>query len=88
MAITAKHLVLVDLNDLRKANKELIDQVLESIKPKDEERYITRKQAAVFLSVSLSTIDHWSRIGKIKKEDLKGSVRFDKEDLVKLVKEV
>ena len=44
----------------------------------EEQRYLTRKEVARYLGVALSTVDLWSRTGKLRKINVNGSIRFDK----------
>ena len=56
--------------------------ILESIQTsKETSRYLTRKQVAQYMNIGLSTVDYWSRLGKLTKIQIDGSVRFDKVEL-------
>jgi len=81
-------MVYLKYDDLVKIVKQLVPEVIQTLQnDHDEEKFITRKQTANFLSISLSTVDEWSRKKIIKKHYLKnGSVRFDKEELITLIK--
>ena len=46
--------------------------------PKEDVRYLTRKQVSCYLGIGLSTVDYWARIGKLKKQEYQKSIRFDK----------
>lgn len=45
------------------------------------QRYLTRKEVAVYLGIGLSTVDLWSRLGKLTKYRIDGSVRFDRKEI-------
>ncbi len=51
-----------------------------------ENRYFTRKQAAAYLSIALSTLDLWVRLGKLKKHSLGKSIRFDRSEIDEAIK--
>lgn len=51
------------------------------IKNQQESRYLTRKQVALYLNIGLSTVDLWSKLGKLRKIYMDGSVRFDREEI-------
>lgn len=44
--------------------------------------FLTRKQAAKMLSISLGTLDTWTKEGRIKKHRAGGIVRFRKDELL------
>lgn len=54
---------------------------------KEEARMLTRKQVSSYLSIGLSTVDYWSRIGKLRKVKIGNSTRFDKKEIDKALKE-
>lgn len=58
--------------------KQFISKQLSSQKDPDERRYLTRSQMAKYLSIGVSTVDYWSKTGKLRKVQIKGQVRFDK----------
>lgn len=71
--------------------KNLLTEILIAYKPiipkikTSEEEYITKKQAANFLQVSLATIDNYRRQGKIKSYKVGANVRFKKSELISSV---
>lgn len=44
-------------------------------------RYLSRREVAEYLSIGLSTVDYWARIGRLKKIKVGRSVRFDRQEL-------
>lgn len=68
--LTIEQFTNVLVEAFQKANKEPLP------------RYLTRKQAAQFLNVSVSSIDKWTASGKIRRIYIQGSPRFDKMELI------
>ncbi|MCB0689659.1 MAG: helix-turn-helix domain-containing protein [Saprospiraceae bacterium] len=68
------------LRELLKNEFEVLrSELKEMLNSKNEEqRYLTRKEVARYLGVALSTVDLWSRTGKLRKINVNGSIRFDK----------
>lgn len=65
----------------------LKDEILQAIKQnREESRYLTRKQVAQYLNIGLSTVDYWTRLGKLTKIRVNGSIRFDKRDVDRIFK--
>ncbi len=44
-------------------------------------KYLTRHQVAEYLGIGLSTVDHWTRIGRLKKIFIDNAPRFDREEI-------
>lgn len=42
-------------------------------------RWLTRQQTANYIGISVKTVDLWARTGKLKRNYIKGSPRFDRE---------
>ena len=54
-----------------------------------ENQYLTSKQAAQYLGVSIRTIQHWVRIGQLKAYRIgRHKLRFQTEDLDAMVQPV
>lgn len=53
--------------------------------PKEQNDYLTKKEAAKFLSCSVSTIDNYRRAGVIKRHNVGSSVRFKRSELIAAV---
>lgn len=53
---------------------------------KEPQRYLTRKETAVYLGLAKSTVDLWSRQGKLTKIYFGKSVRFDREEIDAILK--
>lgn len=48
--------------------------------PQDS-RYMSRRELASYLSIGLSTVDHWVRIGRLRKIKIGRAVRFDRHEI-------
>ena len=70
-------------DELQAVKQELLQEIRKS---KEGPRYLTRKEVAQYLSCGLSTVDYWSRIGKLNKIHIDGTVRFDKQEIIHLLK--
>ena len=46
-----------------------------------KKRFLTINETAEYLSIGKSTVHYWVKIGKLKKHYIKGSPRFDKEEI-------
>lgn len=57
-----------DFNNLR--------ELVKTFKPKDEVKWLTRKETAKLLKVSYVTLHNWHKSGKLKAYKLDGSVRY------------
>jgi len=69
-------------NAIHEEFDQLKKELLESMENATEkQRYMTRKDVANYLGIGLSTVDYWSRLGKLKKVNIGGSIRFDKVEL-------
>lgn len=65
------------------------NEVIEFIKPKEEEELLTQKEVADFYKVSVQTIIKWQKDGKIKAYAIANERRYKKSELLdnlKLVK--
>lgn len=63
--------------------EELVELIQKQSSP---QRYLTRKEVAAYLVIGLSTVDLWSRLGKLTKYRIDGSVRFDREEIDNVLK--
>jgi excisionase family DNA binding protein len=70
------------VNACLKANER--GQVKEQ--PKNDEDLLTKKEAAIFLKCSTSTIDNYARSGILTRFYLGRSVRFKRKELLQLIK--
>ena len=68
------------LRDLLKEEFEVFRSEIRNLlkSQNEEQRYLTRKEVARYLGVALSTVDLWSRTGKLHKIKVSGSSRFDR----------
>lgn len=72
---------------LKEELEPLKNEILQSMKmQREESRYLTRKQVAQYLNIGLSTVDYWTRLGKLTKIRVNGSIRFDKRDVDRIFK--
>lgn len=53
-------------------------------KQSEQTSLLSRKQAAEFLNVSVGTIDNMKKDGRLRYQLIRGSIRFDKRDLIAL----
>ncbi len=79
--------ILVDPDDFFLRLEEIIEAKLRTILEKKEEGahlpdWMTRKQAAEYLSVSMATLDNLARVGVLRKHRMGSTVRFKKEELI------
>ncbi len=74
-----KEMISVEVQQLKRALKE------ELINECKEDKYLTRKEAAKYLKVSLATIDNYVKKG-LKKYKLGRSTRFLKSDIDLFIK--
>lgn len=63
--------------------EELVELIQKQSSP---QRYLTRKETAVYLGLAKSTVDLWSRQGKLTKIYFGKSVRFDREEIDAILK--
>lgn len=63
--------------------EELVELIRKQSSP---QKYLTRKEVAVYIGIGLSTVDLWSRLGKLTKYRIDGSVRFDREEIDNVLK--
>jgi len=67
--------------------KELLSKHLENIfmlikELTNERQFLTRKDVARLIGISLSTVDYWARTGKITKHYVGTSVRFSRSEIL------
>lgn len=55
--------------------------LLGTIREKEETTLLTRNETAIFLNVSLATLNNWANIGIIKKHKIGNLVRYKKAEL-------
>lgn len=82
-------LISMPVNDLQTLIIDCVNACLKHYSPppsqselSDLPDFLTRKQAAKMLSVSLGTLDTWTKEGRIKKHRAGGIVRFRKDELL------
>ncbi len=64
---------------LKEAITELGIQLSRSSNNSPPSRYLTRRQLADYLGIGLSTVDYWTKIGKLHKIFIDEAPRFDRE---------
>ena len=66
---------------------EKLNQISKQLcfEPKQETIYLTRKEAAKLLSVSLVTLNSWAKKGVIQPKKIGNLVRYDKSQLEKAI---
>lgn len=69
--------------------RDILKSELEKFKKeslfKEESKYLTRKEVAKMFSVNLSTINSWSKNGKLSPVGLGGRVYFIREEVEKAI---
>lgn len=75
------------------ALREFKVEILESfrrefLKGSNDDEYLTRKDVARMLKVSVSTIDNWLRKGKLLKHIIEGKVYLKKSEVEKAISKV
>ncbi len=68
----------VKLNEIKREIEGLKNIFLQ---PQSNDELLTRKEAAQFFKVSISTIDNWRREGKIISSGIGSKVRFRRSEL-------
>jgi excisionase family DNA binding protein len=74
----------IALPELMKAFSNVLDEKLQKIQtPANEEEYLTRKEAAAFLGISVNTLNTYTVAGKINGYRIAGGkcIRFKKPEL-------
>lgn len=85
-----KEVVLISMpvNDLQTLIIDCVNACLKHYSPPPQSElsdlpdFLTRKQASKMLSVSLGTLDSWTKEGRITKHRTGGVVRFRKDELL------
>jgi excisionase family DNA binding protein len=77
----------IPVNDLQTLIIDCVNACLKHYSPPQSEisdlpEFLTRKQAAKMLSVSLGTLDAWTREGRLTKHRAGAVVRYRKDELV------
>ena len=88
MIFTEDDFRLIVRSEVREAIQEVLVKQLPQLQSRNEfkdTRYLTRRQVAKYLGIGLSTVDYYARCGKLKKIFIKGSPRFDKEEIDKSI---
>ena len=81
----------MDRNELREIIKSVIQEFLENMTTqteKSEVEYLTRKETAKLLGVSLPTLHDWTKTGKIPALRIGTRVRYKKSDVENSLKEI
>jgi len=72
--------------------EKVSERVFQKIKPflpqKDTEEYITRKEAAIILCISLPTLRKWTVDGRLISYRIGSSIRYKKSEISDSLKEV
>lgn len=74
--------------DLKELMLEAVREGIATHNPKttDEDEFLTRKEAADLVKVSVTTIDTWRRDGLINAYRINSRIRFSKAELIEAVK--
>jgi hypothetical protein len=68
--------------DLRKIIREEIN---ESLKPKKEKKYLSKKKASQLLGKTVQTLDAWHKAGILRKKHIGGRVFYDSDSVELLI---
>lgn len=71
-----------------KTVKELFETYFKSIKPKQPDEFLSRKEVAQLLKVDLSTVSNWKKAGKLKPLGFGGRVYYLKSDIIESLQPV
>mgnify|MGYP000733766033 CR=1 FL=1 len=78
--------VFLELDDLKTVIENTVNLTLEKFKKdnptKEDPIYLSRVEAAQLMNVCLSTLDKWSRRGKLRKHFLGKVVRYKKAEVL------
>ena len=84
--------VFLDLKELETVIQDTVHLTLKKLKQentlKTEPEFISRSEAALMMKVCLSTLDKWSRQGKLKKHFLGKVVRYKKSDVLEALETI
>lgn len=78
------------LDFVKREVKDAVEQAFvvreerKNIKLLEQARYLTRHQVSTYLGIAPSTVDYWSRIGKLTKVYIGKTPRFIREDIDKV----
>ena len=84
-------LILIKLEDLTKTISALLKEELRSLKPVKQTtqiEYITRKDTAKILGISLPTLNDWSKKGVIPSYRIQSRIRYKKTEVMNCFKQV
>jgi len=84
-------IILVSKEDLTSTISSLIKEELKGLNPvkqKEEREYITRKEVAKLLGISLPTLNDWSKKGVIPSYRIQSRVRYIKAEVLECLKKV
>lgn len=86
---TAKEMIFTGFpfERLTEALRKMVEDTMKTqLKAAEGKEVMTRKEAAAFLSVTMTTIDNFRRDGHLPVQYIGTSPRFLKQDLLKLLK--
>jgi excisionase family DNA binding protein len=81
----------IDLDDLLSSFRSIVREELQKQKPieaKAKEKLLSRKQAADFLNISLTTLWSWSKSGIVESHRINRSIRYKKSELDQALKTI
>ncbi|MGQ8335812.1 helix-turn-helix domain-containing protein [Sunxiuqinia sp. A32] len=62
--------------------KAALSEFKEELRPKEPEELLTRKEVVKLLQISLTTLYHWTRDGKLKQYKTGGKVYYKKNEVL------
>jgi excisionase family DNA binding protein len=83
-------LVGTHLNDLLDRIEQIIDKRLSSLSPQQKEKseYLTRKETAGILKITLPTLHDWTKEGWLQSYKIGNRVLYKKQEIEESVREV
>ncbi len=83
--------IVVSKEDLTSTISSVLKEELKDLNPvkqKEEKEYITRKEVAKLLGISLPTLNDWSKKGVIPSYRIQSRVRYIKAEVLECLKKV
>ena len=82
-----EQLIVSSEEDLRRIIAEEIGKVIGTMQPKEETRYLTRKQAAALIHITLPTLRKWVINSTIKEHRIGTRILYSQNDVEQAIKE-
>ncbi|CAL65248.1 helix-turn-helix domain-containing protein [Christiangramia forsetii] len=69
------------INEILEKLEPTLKQLTETLKPKEPEELLTRKETAQLLKINLSTLNRWSKKGKIKRYCIENKIYYKRSEI-------